>query len=585
MGMGIVLASFLSSFSESVGVGLIIPLLSLDQAPTFLEGISFLDPFLTWVESMTIVERVRVVALVLFSAILFRSIFMYISKLLSYKIRIDVDCSLRRQVFDEILRLDQCYIDKSKMGNLFSVLSDFPRSTGQMMQQLTSAFVHIFTIIVYTVMMLWLSWQLTIIAVVLMIFVSLIARLPLKKKIRALSESVKELTSQLNSFGIEKLSGMKLIHLFSQEGSTRQEHHESTALYQQKMTDQSRYTTMMTPLVGLISAVVLGGVLVASTLIFSNAGPSLVVLISLFIAIMYRLISPIARLNETRALIMSLYPTFDEIWNFLNRPERTSITSGQETLSGIATGIELKNISFRYGQHETQVLSDVSFTIPAGKKTAIVGPSGAGKTTIANLIARLYESQQGEIIVDGLTLDELELSNWRSHIGVVSQDPFVFNESVIENLRFAKPDATREEIEEAARLAVADRFINELPEGYDTLLGDRGVRLSGGQLQRIAIARAILASPSILILDEATSHLDSVTEQSIQRSLSTFSKGRTVLSIAHRLSTVQDADNIIMLENGRVVEQGTHDELIKAKKSYYKFSMLQEPRRSSTSNS
>jgi ABC-type multidrug transport system fused ATPase/permease subunit len=201
--------------------------------------------------------------------------------------------------------------------------------------------------------------------------------------------------------------------------------------------------------------------------------------------------------------------------------------------------------------------------------TAVVGPSGAGKTTLVNLIARLYDCEEGRITVDGVDLRDLDIATWHAHIGVVSQDTFLFNDSVSSNLRFAREDVTDEEIRHAAQLANAHDFIIALPQGYDTMLGDRGVRLSGGQQQRIAIARAMLSGPQVLILDEAMSQLDSETERLIQEAIDRISQNRTTLVVAHRLSTIRHADNIVVFKEARVVEQGTHEELMRQQGHYW----------------
>ncbi len=231
-------------------------------------------------------------------------------------------------------------------------------------------------------------------------------------------------------------------------------------------------------------------------------------------------------------------------------------------------GLEFRSVCLKYGQDQKSSVSNLSFKIPKGAITAIVGPSGAGKSSVLDMIIRLYEPTSGEILIDGEPISKFEMSSWRASLGVVSQDSCIFNDSVEENIRFGVDHAAEEEIIEAAKLSGAHGFIMKLEQGYETKLGERGYKLSGGEIQRISLARALLKNPQILILDEATSSLDRATEREIQNSLELYSRNRTVIVIAHRLSTITMADQIIFIENGTIVESGTHSKLIESNGKY-----------------
>jgi ATP-binding cassette subfamily B protein len=226
--------------------------------------------------------------------------------------------------------------------------------------------------------------------------------------------------------------------------------------------------------------------------------------------------------------------------------------------------VRFDGVSFRYGANgdATWTLRDVDLVVPPGTRTAVVGETGAGKTTLGYLVARLYEPQEGRITIDGIDIRKVSLSSLAATVGVVSQETYLFHSSVRDNLRFARPDATDDEIEEAARTARIHDLIASLPDGYDTIVGERGYRFSGGEKQRMAIARTILRNPPVLVLDEATSSLDNQTEAAVQAELERLSEGRTTITIAHRLSTVRDADQIVVLDHGAIVERGTHEELL-----------------------
>jgi len=263
----------------------------------------------------------------------------------------------------------------------------------------------------------------------------------------------------------------------------------------------------------------------------------------------------------------------DRINEVLNTDEKIYETKSPATLYGLKDAIEYKNITFSYG--DEPVLKNVSFSIPVGKTIALVGESGSGKSTLADLLPRFYDIQHGEITYDGINIKEASITDLRNHIGIVSQESILFNTSVKENIAFGMPNATNEEIENAAKIANAHNFITELEDGYDTNIGERGNKLSGGQKQRVSIARAILKNPTILILDEATSALDTESEKLVQEALENLMKNRTSLVIAHRLSTIKKADNIIVLSKGEIKEQGTHDELMTLKGMYHNLSSLQ----------
>jgi ATP-binding cassette subfamily B protein len=278
-----------------------------------------------------------------------------------------------------------------------------------------------------------------------------------------------------------------------------------------------------------------------------------------FTTLQTRLFAPIGSLLSISVDVQSSLALFDRVFEYLDLP--VDIEEGTRTLDGVRGDVRLEDVWFRYGEGQW-ALSGIDVTIPAGTETAIVGETGAGKTTLGYLVSRLYDASRGKVTVDGVDVRELTFESLAGAVGVVSQETYLFNATVRENLRFAKPGATDEEVEEAARAAQIHALISSLPEGYETVVGERGYRFSGGEKQRIAIARAILRNPPILVLDEATSALDTQTERLVQQALARLVEGRTTIAIAHRLSTIRNADQIVVLDGGRIVEVGTHDELI-----------------------
>jgi ATP-binding cassette, subfamily B, bacterial len=280
-----------------------------------------------------------------------------------------------------------------------------------------------------------------------------------------------------------------------------------------------------------------------------------------FTTLQTRLFFPIGSLLGVQLEIQTSLALFDRIFEYLD--ERVDVEEGTRALERPRGEVGLDRVWFRYDD-AAWTLEDVSFSVPAGTKTALVGETGSGKTTCAYLVARLYDATEGTVSIDGTDVRDLSFESLAAAVGVVSQETYLFHASVRENLSFARPGATDEEIEEAARAAQIHELIATLPEGYDTVVGERGYRFSGGEKQRIAIARTILRNPPVLVLDEATSALDTQTERLVQQALERLSEGRTTIAIAHRLTTVRDADQIVVLDRGRVVEIGTYDELVAA---------------------
>jgi ATP-binding cassette subfamily B protein len=283
-----------------------------------------------------------------------------------------------------------------------------------------------------------------------------------------------------------------------------------------------------------------------------------------FTQLQTRLLFPIQSLLSVGLEVQTSLALFGRIFEYLDLPVDIVERPGARALEQVRGDVRLSGVWFRYATDSQWTLSDISAEIPAGTRTALVGETGSGKTTLAYLVARLYEPERGAVTIDGVDLRDMTLQSLATTVGLVSQDTYLFHASIGENLRFACPEASDEQIEDAARAAQIHDLIAALPEGYDTPVGERGYRFSGGEKQRIAIARTILRNPPVLVLDEATSALDNETERAVQQALDELSRGRTTIAIAHRLSTIRDADQIIVLDHGRIVERGTHDELAAA---------------------
>jgi ATP-binding cassette, subfamily B, bacterial MsbA len=294
-----------------------------------------------------------------------------------------------------------------------------------------------------------------------------------------------------------------------------------------------------------------------------------------FLVLLYRLQPRVKQFDADRVALDALSGSVEEVSSLLDESDKPYLRSGARVLASIEKGITFENVFLRYDSGKSAALKQVTCSINVGETTAFVGPSGAGKSSLISLICRFYDPSSGRLLIDEVPLPELDLAWWRSQIAVVSQEVYLFNASVAENIAYGKLDATREELVEAARKAHAMEFIEELPEGFETILGDRGIRLSGGQRQRLALARAFIRDPQILILDEATNSLDLISEGVVQDALEQFGRNRTVLIVAHRISTIEHADKIIVLDSGGVIESGTVTQLLAARGLFSRFYAFQ----------
>jgi len=470
-------------------------------------------------------------------------------------------------IFDLRVRL---YAYLQKMS-----LSFFERtSTGELMSRVTndlSALEHFVThgsaltavdlirLIGGSIILFVLDWRLA--ALVLMpVPILAIALRHYNTKIRPVYRSVRARLGDINAKLQDNLSGIRVIQAFAREEMERQRFTIESERYYRARVKGIRYWAVFFPAIRFLGA--MGSVIVlgVGTVMVVKGELSLGTLVA-FLSYTTSFYEPINRLTEVDNIFQEAIAAGERIFEILDETTEVSDAPDAIALPTINGTMVFDEVSFRYGTGD-KVLHEIVFEMAPGEMVALVGPSGAGKTSIANLICRFYDPNQGKITIDGHDLRRIKLSSLRQQVAVVLQDSFLFNNNVVENLLYGKPDATRDDLIQAAKAANAHEFILQLPEGYDTEIGERGVKLSGGQKQRLALARAILADPRILILDEATSSVDAEAEFLIQQALERVLEGRTSLVIAHRLSTVRNADKIIVLDQGRIVETGKHEELL-----------------------
>lgn len=573
----IVFIVLLLTAAEFIGIGLIIPILDALMAE---EGSSafagtpygFLGNFF---EGRSAVETVQLVALGMVGLEVFKGSLAYGAARIAQWLNIRASRDLRMQLFDDVMNSGIGFINRERTANLFTILHSFPSGASAIMSQMIISIQNFASFAALVVLLVLISWKLTILVAVLSGF-AVLAVIWLTNIVRRRAKVIREARLELHRTTLDTLQGMKLVQQFGRQGDARHRYHKDLEHFQRSQFRSNAVSALVQPVYGLIAVLLIAGVLFGATKVFDTSTDAWLVPVMLFAVVSMRFNSRSGKYAKRRTEIAKHIPEVEAMMEFLGRKDKQRLRSGKKSFRGLKQGIRFEHLDFRYDKDEPLVLRDVSFEIPKGKMVALVGGSGAGKSTIADLVSRLYDPERGRITVDGTDLRDLRLADWRNRVATVSQDTFLFNTSVRENLRFARPGATDEEVVEAAKQANAHGFIQELPQGYDTVLGDRGVRLSGGQAQRLAIARAIVANPAILILDEATSALDTATEYLVQTAIDRVSKDRTILAIAHRLSTVRQADEIIVLEKGRVVERGRHEDLLARKGAYWRYVQMQD---------
>lgn len=566
----IVILGILSSLSEGLGISLFIPFLqSLDQtidhsASSRLTGL--LNQFLI---GIPLNHRRSVIPLLIFGSILLKNCLAYINKVLSYWLNMHISHRLRSGIFKQLLSVSYSYLDARQSGQLLNTLNNETWRTSYALSTLVGLVITVCTIFVFAILLLLISWQLTLAVALAMMLVSITIQ-RLTRQVRTLGQQAVQANTTLTSRMLEGLTGMKVIRAFSHEPHEQQRFDRASEAVRATFTKLEVLSSAVGPLSEVLAAALLVGILVVG-LQDRTTLPTLLT----FIFILYRLQPQVKQLDSARVGLIAITASVEDVLSLLERSDKPYIRSGTIPFKGLKQAIAFKAVTFGYHPGEKPALENVSLTLLKGQTTALVGPSGAGKSTLISLLCRFYDLTQGEILIDGVPLSQLQLAAWRQHIAIVSQDIHMFSTTVRENIAYGQLEATDAEIVAAAKLANADEFIRQLPQGYETKVGDRGIRLSGGQRQRIALARAIIRNAELLILDEATNALDSVSENLIQEAINTFSQNRTVIVIAHRLSTIEKADQIIVLEGGRVVEQGTLPHLLKHNGLFAKLYYLQ----------
>ena len=544
---------------------------------------SFLGPLRPWLTKIAIDDYIArgnlkglgVISIFLAAAILLDGIKQYITTWMTQIIGQKAVFDIRMDIFRHLQKLPARFFDRNPIGRLITRTTGDVESLNEMLSSgIITILGDLLQLFFIVVLMAWIDWQLTLI--VLSILPLMIwATIVFKNSVRIAFQDVLTHQARLNTFFQEHITGMSIVQLFNREEREARKYAAINADHRDANIRTVFSFSIYYPLIETLSSVAAGLVIWYSGVRLLKADLTIGVVIS-FVQYIWLFFRPLQHLSDRFNVIQNAIASSDRIIRLLDEKEGIEEPSGKVQIESFRKNIEFRNVWFAY-ESENWVLKDISFKINRGEKIAIVGATGSGKTTLINILSRLYPFEKGSVTIDGIDLQEIAEHSVRKLVGVVMQDVFLFSGTIGENLAFGNPDVSDEELREAAKIVGADRFIDQLPGGYQYRVLENGTGLSSGQKQLIAFVRALLYNPEILVLDEATSSVDTETEGLIDAATARLMSERTSIIIAHRLSTVQKADRIIVLHKGVIRESGNHQELLAKRGLYYKLYLLQHP--------
>lgn len=514
------------------------------------------------------IPELLLMAALLLVTIIVNIIFVTVRSKIMTKVGQDIIFDIRSDLFAHLQKLSFEYYDNRPHGKILVRIINYVNSVSDVLSNGIINFVlELFNLAFIVVFMFAMHWQMALVILAGVPFLMLIIGL-IKNRQRKAWQDVSNKSSNLNAYLHEGLEGVKVTQLFVREDENAGIFQKLSEAYRDKWMTAVTYNNILWPSVDTISAVISAAIYFFGLIVIGPASISLGTIVAMG-GYASRFWQPIMNLSNLFNSFINTISYLERIFETLDEPVKVNDKPNAKEMPPIKGDVSFDNVTFAYDESKT-ILENLSFNVKSGESVALVGPTGAGKTTIVNLISRFYDTTGGRVLIDGQDISEVTLHSLRSQMGIMLQDSVIFSGTIADNIRYGKLDATDEEIEKACRTVRADSFINDMPEGYDSPIIERGASLSQGQRQLIAFARTLISDPKILVLDEATSSIDAKTEKLLQEGLNELLKGRTSFIIAHRLSTIKNCDKIMYVSNKGITECGTHDELMAKKGDYYK---------------
>lgn len=536
-----------------------------------------LNELYVWLIGFGQMKAILLFSLFMLVVYVLKNVFGYLAAVEISVVRAKMVQDIRNDLFSKVMRLPLSYFGTHRKGDMLarfsSDISEYEENIIGSLQLFVTA---VISSVIYLAMLLYISAKLTLFVLCMLPIVAFVIS-GISHRLKRQSKELQQKNAYLVSLMEETIMGLKVIKAYTAIDFSNRRFRQSSDDCTRLRNRVYRRISLASPLSEFLSSVVVIGILLfGSFLIFSGGNGLTPELFISYIMIFVLMIEPIKNISTAMSQIKKGRPCAGRLQEIFDEDEGSvARVAGGVEFDGLRKQVEFHDVSFAY-QQGIEVLHDICLTIPKGRSVALVGSSGSGKSTLADLLARFYDVTEGAVLIDGRDIREYDIARLRQHIGIVSQETILFNDTVRANIAFGMPEATLEQVQQAARIANAHDFIMELPQGYDTNIGDGGESLSGGQRQRLSIARAVLRNPDILIMDEATSALDTETEHQVQQALDNVLQDRTALIIAHRLSTIARADEIIVLEGGRIVERGSHASLTALQGRYAQLVEMQQ---------
>lgn len=571
----VLLIPMLSVLFDRTSASAIPDLPDFELSTDFIKNL-FNHYFLSIVKNYGRLDALIFVCLLIVACVVLANLFRYLERVIATKLRVDLVKNIRTDIFRNVTLQHIGFFNSERKGDLISrFTNDVGEVENSVMNSLKAVLKEPITIVVYFSILFTISFQLTLFTLLVLpltggVLAEIIRRL--KKQAKNSQESLGRIVNILD----ETFAGMRVVKAFNARNFILQKFEEESSYYRKVNKSMSYKNELASPVSEILGVAIVAAIIFfGGKLVLSNQSSLTPESFLVFLGIFAQIIQPAKNFSNGITSLQKGTASAKRIFDIIDLEPQVKNKANAKSLNGFSDCIEFKNVWFSYDTDKT-ILKNINLKIEKGKTIALIGPSGGGKSTLADLVPRFYDPTQGEVCIDGISIADYDLESMRQHLGIVTQESILFNDTIFNNIAFGKPNVSEEEVMQAAKIANAHDFIMQTENGYETKIGERGSKLSGGQRQRLSIARAVLKNPPILILDEATSALDSESEKLVQEALFNLMKNRTSIVIAHRLSTIQHADEIVVIQDGTIAERGTHEELNQKNGIYKKLSDIQK---------